>query len=115
MRGGTSDEPDISELSNEPTHTPTPAVSPTPTPLALEAQDDVIQGGDSERAVAYPVNLQIVPPDDATPRVWVIQRRAVRAAEWNYDPNPDVASFINGMSVRPVIGIPWSEDNAVMV
>jgi len=111
MRGGTSDEPE-SVLSTEPTHTPTPEVSPTPTPLALEAQDNVIQGGDSERAVAYPVNLQIVPPDDATPRVWVIQRRAVRAAEWNYDPNPDVASFINGMSVRPVIGIPWSEDNA---
>lgn len=111
IRGGSSDEPK-SELSTDPTHTPTPEVSPTPTPLALEAQDDVIQGGDSERAVAYPVNLQIVPPDGATPRVWVIQRRAVRAAEWNYDPNPDVASFINGMSVRPVIGIPWSEDNA---
>lgn len=112
MRGGSSDE-SSAELSTDPTHTSTPQVSPTPTPLALEAQDDVIQGGDSERAVAYPVNLQIVPPDNATPRVWVIQRRAVRAAEWNYDPNPDVASFINGMSVRPVIGIPWSEDNAV--
>jgi hypothetical protein len=112
MRGGSSNEP-TAELSTELTPTPTPEVSPTPTPLALEAQDDVIQGGDSERAVAYPVNLQIVPPDDATPRVWVIQRRAVRAAEWNYDLNPDVASFINGMSVRPVIGIPWSEDNAV--
>ena len=111
MRGGSSDKA-TAELSTEPTHTPTPEVSPTPTPLALEAQDDVIKGGDSERAVAYPVNLQIVPPDNATPRVWVIQRRAVRAAEWNYDPNPDVASFINGMSVRPVIGIPWSEDNA---
>ena len=112
MRGGSPDEPDA-VLSTDPTHTPTPEVSPTPTPLALEAQDDVIQGGDSERAVAYPVNLQIVPPDGVNPRVWVIQRRAVRAAEWNYDPNPDVASFINGMSVRPVIGIPWSEDNAV--
>ncbi len=112
MRGGSSDEPDT-VLSTDPTHTPTPEVSPTPTPLALEAQDDVIEGGDSERAVAYPVNLQIVPAGGAIPRVWVIQRRAVRAAEWNYDPNPDVASFINGMSVRPVIGIPWSEDNAL--
>jgi hypothetical protein len=111
MRGGSYEESNA-ELSTEPTPTPTPEVSPTPTPLALEAQDDVIQGGDSERAVAYPVNLQIVPPDNATPRVWVIQRRAVRTAEWNYDPNPDVASFINGMPVRPVIGIPWSEDNA---
>jgi hypothetical protein len=40
-----------------------------------------------------------------------VQRRAVRASEWNYDPNPDIASFINGMSVRPVMGIPYSEDN----
>jgi hypothetical protein len=93
--------------------TPTPRVSPTPTPLALEAQDDVIAGGDRGRAAAYPVSLQIVLPDkDAAPRVWVVQRRAVRAAEWHYDPNPDVASFVSGMSVRPVIGIPYSEDNA---
>jgi hypothetical protein len=90
----------------------TAEVSPTPTPLALEAQDDVIQAGDTARAVAYPVSLQIIPPD-GDPRVWVVQRRAVRAAEWNYDPNPDTASFVNGMSVRPVIGLPWSEDNAV--
>lgn len=109
--GGTPDDKP-SEIASEPSHTPTPAISPTPTPLALEAQDDVIQGGDSERAVAYPVNLQVVMPDGETPRVWVIQQRAVHAAEWNYDLNPDVASFINGMSVRPVIGIPWSEDNA---
>jgi hypothetical protein len=32
----------------------------TATPLALEAQDDVITGGDSARAVAYPVNLQVI-------------------------------------------------------
>lgn len=91
--------------------TPTPLVSPTPTPLALEAQDDVIQGGDSGREVAYPVNLQVVLPDGAAPRVWVVQRRRVGASEWNFDPNPDTASFVNGMSVRPVIGIPWSEEN----
>ena len=36
----------------------------------------------------------------------------MRASEWNFDPDPDIASFLNGMSVRPVIGIPWSEDNA---
>jgi hypothetical protein len=51
-------------------------------------------------------------PGAPLPRVWVVQRRAVRASEWNYDPNPDTASFLNGMSVRPVIGIPWSEENA---
>ena len=45
---------------DEPTATATLSVSPTPTPLALEAQDDVVTGGDPERAVAYPVNLQVV-------------------------------------------------------
>ncbi len=84
----------------------------TPTPLALEAQDEVIEGGDNSRAPFYPINLQISLPDVPLPRVWVVQRRAVRASEWNFDPNPDTASFLNGMSVRPVIGIPWSEENA---
>jgi hypothetical protein len=92
--------------------TPTPVVSPTPTPLALEAQDEVIQGGDSGREAAYPVNLQIVTAAGADPRVWVVQRRRVGASEWRFDLNPDTASFVNGMSVRPVIGIPWSEENA---
>lgn len=110
--GGNSNEGGL-EVTAEVSPSPTPEVSPTPTPLALEAQDDVITGGDQERAVAYPVNLQVVLPDSsAPPRVWVVQRREVRAAEWNYDPNPDIASFVNGMSVRPVIGIPYSEDNA---
>jgi hypothetical protein len=42
-----------------------------------------------------------------------LEPEARTASEWNYDPNPDIASFINGMSVRPVMGIPYSEDNAV--
>jgi len=41
----------------------------------------------------------------------VVQRRRVQASEWRFDLNPDTASFVNGMSVRPVIGIPWSEEN----
>ncbi|MBZ0296900.1 MAG: hypothetical protein K8L99_30345, partial [Anaerolineae bacterium] len=60
---------------------------------------------------AYPVNLQVILPDGDAPRVWVVQRRRVQASEWNFDPKPDTASFVNGMSVRPVIGIPWSEEN----
>jgi len=99
------------EITPEVSPTPTPLVSPTPTPLALEAQDDVIQGGDSGREVAYPVNLQVILPDGDAPRVWVVQRRRVQASEWRFDLNPDTASFVNGMSVRPVIGIPWSEEN----
>ncbi|MFQ3674588.1 MAG: hypothetical protein SNJ83_13430, partial [Aggregatilineales bacterium] len=110
--GGRSSEGEI-EVTAAVSPTPTPVVSPTPTPLALEAQDDVITGGDRERAVAYPVNLQVVLPEGrSAPRVWVVQRRTVRAAEWNYDFNPDIASFVSGMSVRPVIGIPYSEENA---
>lgn len=100
------------EVTAEVSPTPTPEVSPTPTPLALEAQDDVIQGGDTGREAAYPVNLQVVTVEGADPRVWVVQRRRVQATEWNFDPNPDTASFVNGMWVRPVIGIPWSEENA---
>ena len=112
LGGGSSNESEL-EVTAEVSPTPTPIVSPTPTPLALEAQDDVITGGDRERAVAYPVNLQVALPDgSAPPRVWVVQRRTVRAAEWNYDLNPDIASFVSGMSVRPVIGIPYSEENA---
>ncbi len=84
----------------------------TPTALALEAQDEVIEGGDTSRSPIYPINLQINLTSQTAPRVWVVQRRAVRASEWNFDPNPDTASFLNGMSVRPVIGIPWSEDNS---
>jgi len=99
------------EVTPDVSLTPTPLVSPTPTPLALEAQDDVIQGGDSGREVAYPVNLQVILPEGNAPRVWVVQRRRVQASEWRFDLNPDTASFVNGMSVRPVIGIPWSEEN----
>jgi len=99
------------EATPEVSPIPTPLVSPTPTPLALEAQDDVIQSGDSGREVAYPVNLQVILPDGDAPRVWVVQRRRVQASEWRFDLNPDTASFVNGMSVRPVIGIPWSEEN----
>ncbi|MDX1992951.1 MAG: hypothetical protein SF029_11195 [bacterium] len=106
-RGGSDSELAVTE---EVSPTPTPLVSPTPTPLALEAQDDVIEGGDDSRAVAYPINLQIDNGDN-TPRVWVVQRRVIETSEWNYEPNPDTASFLYGMSVRPVIGIPWSEEN----
>ncbi len=102
----------VAELTPEVEPTETPQMTATPTPLALEAQDNIIEGGDDERAIAYPVSLQVALPDGSPPRVWVVQRRAVRASEWNYDPNPDIASFINGMSVRPVMGIPHSKGNA---
>jgi hypothetical protein len=97
------------------TQTPTPVHSPTPTPLALENQDQVINGGSGgDRAVAYPVNLRAQVAGSLEPRVFVVQRRVVRTAEWDFDSNPDTASFVTGMSVRPIIGIPWSEENAAL-
>lgn len=110
LSGGRSDA--VIDSTPTVTLTPSPAISPTPTPLALESQDDVIRGSDGGREVAYPVSLQVIPPDGSAPRLWVVQRRRVQASEWRYDDNPDTASFVSGMSVRPVIGIPWSEDNA---
>lgn len=111
-RLGSDSSTATADLPPTATLTPTPAISPTPTPLALESQDDVIKGSDTAREVAYPVSLQIILPDDSAPRLWVVQRRRVQASEWRYDENPDTASFVSGMSVRPVIGIPWSEENA---
>ncbi len=94
------------------TSTATPGKSPTPTPIALEQQDSVIQGGDSSRTVAFPVNLRVALPGVSQPRVFVVQRRLIQMAEWNFDPNPDTASYIAGLTVRPVIGIPYSAENA---
>lgn len=97
-----------------PTLTPTLRISPTPTPLALEEQDVIVQSGDADRAAAYPVSLQISTGDNEAPRVWVVQRRTIRAAEWKFDTNPDTASYLSGMSVRPVIGIPYAPENAIL-
>ena len=60
------------------------------------------------------VNLQILPAGQIQPRVFVVQRRKVEVSEWEYDPNPDTASFIHSLSVRPVIGVPWSEENEAL-
>jgi hypothetical protein len=91
--------------------TPRSRYTPTPTPIALEEQDVIIRDGVRDRAPAYPVNLQILPPGQSQPRVFVVQRRRVELSEWLYDPNPDTASFIHALSVRPVIGVPWSPQN----
>lgn len=97
-----------------PSLTPTLRISPTATPLALEEQDAIVQSGDADRAAAYPVSLQISTGDHEAPRVWVVQRRTIRAAEWKFDNNPDTASFLSGMSVRPIIGIPFAPENAIL-
>jgi hypothetical protein len=96
------------------TLTTTPGKSPTPTPIALEQQDSVIQSGDSSRSAAFPVNLRVTLPGASQPRVFVVQRRVIQTAEWNFDPNPDTASYIAGLTVRRVIGVPFSAENAAL-
>lgn len=115
VAGGGDDEPADSETSNA-FASPTLRHTVTPTPIALEEQDTIIKDGDRDagRTLAYPVGLQIYPPGERQPRVFVVQRRLVEFSEWSYDPNPDTASYLLGMSVRRVVGIPWSEENAAL-
>jgi hypothetical protein len=111
-----NDKPKPRGMVNDisPYATPTSRYAPSPTPIALEEQDVIIRDGVRDRAPAYPVNLQILPAGQTQPRVFVVQRRRVELSEWLYDPNPDTASFIHALSVRPVIGVPWSEQNEAL-
>jgi hypothetical protein len=113
-RGGDASKPTGTADDISPYTTPTSRYTPTPTPIALEEQDVIIRDGVRDRAPAYPVNLQILPAGQTQPRVFVVQRRKVELSEWQYDPNPDTASFIQALSVRPVIGVPWSPQNEAL-
>ncbi len=118
-RGGGEAEPTAEAAVNAETLaviTPTPRRSPTPTPIALLESDDVIRLGDTDRALAYPIGLQVLPGGvgDQQPRVFIVQRRRVALAEWDYDANPDTASFISDLPIQLVIGIPYSEDNTAL-
>lgn len=84
--------------------------TPTPTPLALDDIDRPIRAGEDLRDY-YPVLLEIAPQDSAA-RVFPVQQREVEIAEWQFDPDPDVASAVLGLIVRPVLGIPYSAANA---
>ncbi len=109
------DEPTLTEaVSLSGYATPTLRYTPSPTPIALEEQDVIIRDGVRDRAPAYPVNLQVLPAGHTQPRIFVVQRRKVELSEWQYDPNPDTASFLHGLSVRPVIGVPWSPQNEAL-
>ncbi|MCA9895804.1 MAG: hypothetical protein KC615_22625 [Anaerolineae bacterium] len=97
------------------TPTVTPEVSPTPTPLALEEADRVIRDGEPLSKDYYPVLLQVFPPDAMRSRVFVVQERLIETADWRFDANPDVASWVSGLIVRPVLGLPFSEENAAFI
>ncbi|QPC80917.1 ATP-binding protein [Phototrophicus methaneseepsis] len=111
--GNTGTNTDTVALNVTPsvTPSPTPDISPTPTPLALEEADRVIRDGEPRSSDYYPVLLQIYPDESSRSRVFVVQERQVETADWRFDPNPDVASWVSGLIVRPVLGIPFSQDN----
>lgn len=92
------------------TPSPLPTITPIPTatPIALVESDQFISAGDGRNREFFPVQLQVLPPDSTQPRVFVVQERAVELTEWEFDPNPDVASWISGTMIRPVFGIPYT-------
>lgn len=87
-----------------------PRQTPTPTLLALEDIDRPIEAGDALRDY-YPVLLEIVPAGGLS-RVFPVQQRAVEIAEWAFEQDPEVASAVLGLVVRPVLGIPYTAPNA---
>ncbi len=85
----------------------TPTV--TETPLALENIGSIVGAGDFEDY--YPILLE-VQPQGISSRVYVVQQKPIDVAEWSYDErNPDVASWISGLLIKPVLGIPYTPDN----
>jgi hypothetical protein len=118
MLGGGSDSEGVTLLAtNTPTSTatlsptPTPTLLPSLTPFALSGFDDAIAAGERANRRYYPVQLQIFPSPDAQPRVFIVQQTSIRVAEWQYDPNPDVVSWLGGLLIRPVLGVPFSTAN----
>jgi hypothetical protein len=98
--------------SPRPTATPVP---PTATPFALGNFDDTIERGDTQDQSYFPVQLQVFPGGDLGPRVFIVQEQSVELADWRYDPNPDVVSWLSGMQVRRVLGMPYSEANSELL
>ncbi len=87
-----------------------PYETPTPTPLALEDIDRPIRAGDDLRSY-YPVLLELVPSGGPS-RVFPVQQREVEIAEWAFADDPDVASAVLGLVIRPVLGIPYTPASA---
>jgi hypothetical protein len=96
-----------------PTLTPT-AIPPTATPFGLSGFDAAIISGERPDRDYYPVQLQVFTDRETPPRIFIVQQEEVGVAEWTYDPNPDIVSWLGGMVVRPVLGVPFSVSNHEM-
>lgn len=89
--------------------------TPTPTPLGIDDADRIIRGGE-DFTDYYPVLLEIRRRVDTASTVFVVQQKTIEIAEWEYDErNMDVASWIAGLLVRPVLGIPYTPENAALL
>lgn len=119
MGGGTSEEELLGTATPTPTSTATPTATatttatplPTATALALIESDGFIEDGAGTRRDVYPVQLQVLIADETQPRIFIIQERLIETTEWNFDFNPDVASWLSGTRIRPVFGIPFDSSN----
>jgi hypothetical protein len=39
------------------------------------------------------------------------KEQEIGVAEWGFDNNPDIVSWLSGMVVKPVLGVPFSQAN----
>jgi hypothetical protein len=87
----------------------------TPTPFSITDTDEIIKEGEDFEDY-YPVLLEVMPQNESAPRVFVVQQKPIEIADWQYDSrNTEVASWISGLLVRPVLGIPYSPDNGAFL
>jgi hypothetical protein len=106
----------VATITPSPTPSATPTNTPTPppatvTPFALSGFDDAIVSGQRASRRYYPVQLQIFPNRTSQPRVFIVQGQEIGVAEWGFDNNPDIVSWLSGMVVKPVLGVPFSQAN----
>ena len=89
-------------------------VGPTPTFFLLADTDRIIRDGE-DFSDYYPVLLEIIPEGESS-RVMVVQQRTIAISEWEYeDRNADTASWVAGLLVRPVLGVPYTEANSSLI
>jgi hypothetical protein len=94
------------------TATPLPTNTPLPTltPFAFTNVDRFVGDGDRVNNDFFPVALTIG-DGNIVSRVFIVQEREVETAEWQYETNTDVATWLSASSIRPVFAIPYSESN----
>lgn len=90
-------------------------VTPSATPFLITETDSIIRDGEDFEDY-YPVLLELRPAGSTNAQVYVVQQKPIEIADWDYDArSPEIASWISGLLVQPVIGIPYSPDNQTLL